>query len=134
MTLHFLCRPKITKKDNRKNQPNNNKSDIKEKIRQIKLRKLKRQRLKAKIISKLNSINRQDQGSTSLTASNDNSNRRIFNAIMGDLSLSRKDFLSLLITWFRRSIWFLAFAGAYTTSPPLLFVAVSMKVQSEYSE
>ena len=59
-----------------------------------------------------------------MTASN--SNRRIFNAIMGDLSLSRKDFLSLLITWFRRSIWFLAFAGAYTTSPPLLFVAVSM--------
>lgn len=64
-----------------------------------------------------------------MTASNDNSNRRIFNAIMGDLSLSRKDFLSLLITWFRRSIWFLAFAGAYTTSPPLLFVAVSINVQ-----
>ena len=48
---------------------------------------------------------------------------------MGDLSLSRKDFLSLLITWFRRSIWFLAFAGAYTTSPPLLAVAVSINLR-----
>ena len=50
-------------------------------------------------------------------------NRRIFNN--SDLSLSRKDFLRELTTWFRRSIWFLIFAGAYTTSPTLLGLAVS---------
>ena len=56
---------------------------------------------------------------------NNSPNRRIFNNAGSDLSLSRKDFLRELTTWFRRSIWFLIFAGAYTTSPTLLGLAVS---------
>ena len=128
----FFFRPKLRKKKKpsttfRKNNNTNkikNKptTNVKSKLQQIKLRKLRRQKLRAKIMKQLqtmddkNKILRKNAGGSS-------PNRRIFNN--SDLSLSRKDFLRELTTWFRRSIWFLIFAGAYTTSPTLLGLAVS---------
>ena len=50
----------------------------------------------------------------------------VFSILMGDQSLSRKDFAGELTKWFRRSIWFLTFTAAYTVSPPLLVIAVSL--------
>ena len=52
----------------------------------------------------------------------------VLGKLTGDLSLSRKDFAAELIKWFRRSIWFLAFTAAYTTSPTLLIVSVSYHI------
>ena len=45
--------------------------------------------------------------------------------LSGDQSLSRRDFLIELSTWFRRAIWFLVYTAAYTLSAPLALVAVS---------
>ena len=50
-----------------------------------------------------------------------------FNQLSGDLSLSRKDFIFQLTTWFRRSIWFLGFTAAYTVSPTLLGISVNIQ-------
>ena len=100
----------------------------------MKRRKLKRQRLKLKVMNELKSMNNkklQNSLYNGVIGVENNiqklPNRRIFTGgLSGDLSLSRKDFLSELTKWFRRSIWFLLFAGAYTTSPPLILVAVSL--------
>merc|ERR1719273_2309204 len=44
------------------------------------------------------------------------------NGLIGDGSLSRKDFILELTTWFRRAIWFLGFTAALTASAPLFIV------------
>ena len=128
----FFFRPKLRKKKKpsttfRKNN-NTNKikkkptTNVKSKLQQIKLRKLRRQKLRAKIMKQLQTIDDKNK-ILRKNAGGSSPNRRIFNN--SDLSLSRKDFLRELTTWFRRSIWFLIFAGAYTTSPTLLGLAVS---------
>ena len=50
----------------------------------------------------------------------------VFSILMRDQSLSNKDFAGEITKWFRRSIWFLTFTAAYTISPPLLVIAVSI--------
>ena len=42
--------------------------------------------------------------------------------LIGDGSLSRKDFIIELTTWFRRAIWFLGFTAALTASAPLFIL------------
>ena len=44
------------------------------------------------------------------------------NGLIGDGSLSRKDFIIELTTWFRRAIWFLGFTAAFTASAPLFLL------------
>ena len=130
----YFFRPKLRKKKKpsttfRKNN-NTNKikkkptTNVKSKLQQIKLRKLRRQKLRAKIMKQLQTMDHDKNGNLK-NIGNNSPNRRIFNNAGSDLSLSRKDFLRELTTWFRRSIWFLIFAGAYTTSPTLLGLAVS---------
>ena len=104
--------------------------------------RLRRQKLKQKIIEELQQLEleREDDLNQKLQFNlyNDISNnimeRRtsgFFNQITGDLSLSRKDFIFQLTTWFRRSIWFLGFTAAYTVSPTLLGIAVILSLLFE---
>ena len=97
--------------------------------------KLRRQKLKQKILKELQQLEREDDLNQKLQYNvyNDVSqnimDRRtggFFSQITGDLSLSQKDFIFELTTWFRRSIWFLGFTAAYTVSPTLLGIAVSI--------
>ena len=100
--------------------------------------KIRRQKLKRKIIQELKEmkLERQQNLKQKLQHSlyNDISNNiqdktgsagGFFNQLSGDLSLSRKDFIFQLTTWFRRSIWFLGFTAAYTVSPTLLGISVN---------
>jgi len=51
--------------------------------------------------------------------------------ILGDTSLSRKDFVIELTTWFRRAVWFLAFTSATTVNPGLFAVAAVLALVFE---
>lgn len=44
--------------------------------------------------------------------------------LQGDQSLSRQDFILELTSWFRRSVWFILYTGAYTVSPALVLLAI----------
>ena len=98
--------------------------------------RLRRQKLKQKILQELQQLEleREDDINQKLQVNLYNDIRRtggFFGQITGDLSLSRKDFIFQLTTWFRRSIWFLGFTAAYTVSPTLLGIAVILSLLFE---
>jgi len=51
--------------------------------------------------------------------------------VIGDGSLSRKDFVIELTTWFRRVIWFLGFTAATTASIPLFLLTGALALLFE---
>ena len=86
-----------------------------------------RQRLKMKILQELRQIEREKLIQPQTPVISEKSGN-VFSILMRDQSLSNKDFAGEITKWFRRSIWFLTFTAAYTISPPLLVIAVSIKV------
>ena len=68
-------------------------------------------------------------GVTSLLANNPLTGA--LNNIAGDGSLSRKDFVYELTTWFRRAIWFLGFTAATTASAPLFLLTAGLALVFE---
>ena len=101
-------------------------------------KKIRRNRLKLKIIQELQQIEQEENNEGGLqeklfqtifgqSADNYNSgSTSIFEKLKGDQSLSHHDFIHELTKWFRRSIWFLAFTAAYTVSPTILIITVSL--------
>merc|ERR1719356_1341090 len=51
--------------------------------------------------------------------------------LIGDGSLSRKDFIIELTVWFRRAIWFLGFTAALTASAPLFLTTAALAIVFE---
>ena len=51
--------------------------------------------------------------------------------VIGDGSLSRKDFVLNLTTWFRRTVWFLGFTAALTASAPLFLITAALAIVFE---
>lgn len=111
--------PNFGKKKRRKTtQKPTQKTTIKPILQRLR-NKQRRQKLKLRILKELQRLDKQDN----LTVMEKSGS--FLNKLSGDLSLSRKDFAAELTKWFRRSIWFLAFTAAYTTSPTLLGITVS---------
>ena len=99
-----------------------------------KLRRLRRQKLKAKILRQLQTLENSKRAESLADNKQDilmEKSGSFLGKITGDLSLSRKDFFAELSKWFRRSVWFLAFTAAYTVSPTLLIISVSFSVSAQ---
>ena len=104
-------------------------------------KKIRRNRLKLKIIQELQKIEQEEStnnnglqerifqsifGSHHSGDSYNSGSTSILDKLRGDQSLSHQDFIHELTKWFRRSIWFLAFTAAYTVSPTILIITVSI--------